>query len=240
MATFFAQMERHIALRSAAFVVAGQADEKFVRWLARHARVLRVGNGTDHIDQPPVRPADDGRTIGFHGNMTWPPNQLTARRLATRFAKRLNRGIEPKFWIDIAGGPICSDLEIRDGENGVRIRGFVKDLRMWFASLSLYVMPMYGGAGIKNKLIEAMAMGVPVLTNELGAEGLEPEARDAVAVVKNDKQLIRAIRVLLNNPERLSAMRQAGRSHAEKHYRWETHRERLHAELRRLKTAGQL
>lgn len=239
MTALFIKRERSIALCSSAFIVAGRADEQFLRFFTPRACILRIGNGTDRVNQPPVEPVDDARTVGFHGNMTWYPNQLTATRLAA-LARRLNPREKPEYVIDIVGGPVCSHLAKYHGKHGVRIRGFVHDLTTWFASLSLYVMPMYAGAGVKNKLIEAMALGVPVVTNELGAEALEEDGRDAVAVVKNDRHLVETIRALLADPQRLSAMRKAGRRHAEKHYRWETHREKLHSELSRLKAAGRL
>lgn len=237
LALHYTRLERRILKGAACFVTTGLADENFLRALVPEANVCRVSNGTDLIRQPAVKPADDGRTIGFHGGMTWEPNRETAEHVSGPIAAELARLSGPQLRIRIAGRPVPVALQARDGIDGVEICGFVDDIQAWLASLTLYVMPMYLGAGIKNKLIEAMAAGIPVLTNARGAEALPAEGRKAIAIAGNDAEIAQATLSLLARPEELARMRKAGRAYALRHFDWTDHRLKLHAEIHRLRIA---
>jgi len=239
LALEYTRLERRITRACPAVIAPSIVDSAFYSRIGATARICVVGNGTAAAESDPVRKADDGRTIGFHGGMAWEPNRLTAVRLATVVARRLN-GESEGCRLRIAGQPVSEELARMDGRHGVEICGFVEDLRDWMASLSLYVMPMYCGAGIKNKLIEAMAMGVPVLTNRLGAEALEQGACACVAVAANDSELVATIPRLLADPDRLAEMRARGRAYAVQHYRWEAQRRTLDDQLHELKARGRL
>jgi glycosyltransferase involved in cell wall biosynthesis len=234
LALHYQALERNILRKAQCFITSGVADERYLKGLCPEANVLRVENGTDFVHRPPVKFRGDGRTIGFHGGMTWEPNRETAERLAGPIAAALARQDGPSLRILIGGRPLPPSLLARHGRNGVEICGFIADLTAWLGSLSLYVMPMRLGGGVKNKLIEAMAAGVPVLTNARGAESLPPEARAAVAIAESDDGIARTIRSLLNNSAELSRMRQAARSYAERNFDWARHRDVLHAVLKRL------
>ena len=233
-------MESIISQYASLFMTTGPADEAYLRKINPHGNFFLVGNGTEMAEQPPVTPNDDGKTIGFHGGMTWEPNRMTAARLSGSIAEELAKISKNQIKIEIAGRPVFPELQRFDGVNNVRVLGFVDDIQSWLSSLSLYVMPMYQGGGVKNKLLEALAAGLPVLTNTLGAEAIPEEDRDFIAVAENDAELVQTIIDLLKKPDRLLAMRAAGRRYAEKNFLWENQQQRLHSELHNLKSTGRL
>ena len=81
-------------------------------------------------------------------------------------------------------------------------------------------MPVTQGSGVKNKLIEAMAAGLPIVTNSLGAEALPKHCREAVMIADGRRELARTIIDLLNDPGRRAALRLAARSAAEREFVW--------------------
>lgn len=238
--TQYRRHEQYILEHTPCFVISGRADEAWLRRLSPAANILRVENGTRLIRQPAVAPAHDGCTIGFHGYMAWEPNHAAADILTGSIARDLAKSPGPTVRIRIAGSDTPRRIQRRDGKNGVEICGFVSDLREWLSSLTLYVMPMVLGAGVKNKLIEALAAGVPVLTNERGAESLPEDCLSAVAIVKDEKDWSSSIRDLLSRPDELSRMRSEGRRSALAQFDWEEHRRKLHDELARLKGENRL
>lgn len=235
---YYRNLEEKIARRAALFLTTGPADEYYLRSLAPQGHIFRIGNGTPLVDDPPISPSDDGKTIGFHGGMTWEPNRMTAERLASFVAPMLAIKLQRNIRVRIAGRPVFSAIERCNGKCGVEILGFVEDLKSWMESLSLYVMPMYQGGGIKNKLIEALAAGLPVITNTLGAEAIPEEDRCILEVVDSDEELVVRICSLLDNPERLYEMRLKGREYALKNFKWEDRRNEFMSELNRLKKEG--
>jgi glycosyltransferase involved in cell wall biosynthesis len=236
----YRSFEKRIANSAGVFVTTGGVDEKYLKRLAPSGNILRVGNGTNLIHQAPVSPRDDGHTIGFHGGMTWEPNRQTALRLARRVAPLLNNGSQSPINLQIVGRPVPAALQALHEKHHVQVHGFVQNLVQWMSQLTLYVMPMYSGGGIKNKLIEALALGIPVITNTLGAEALDDEGRKAVAIADGDAALVSAIRSLLADPQRRAQMRSLGRRYAEQNFRWCDKRNRLRTEFFRLKKAGLL
>lgn len=240
LAIHYGVLERTIGEKAGLFLTTGPADELFLRRLSPAANILRVANGTSFIDEPPVPVRDDERTIGFHGGMNWEPNRMTAERIAGPIAASLDAMKLGPLRIRVAGQPVPPALAVLDARNGVEVCGFVENLREWMSTLSLYVMPMYQGAGVKNKLIEALAMGVPVLTNSLGAEAIPADDRKILEVAESDAELVKLIPRLLSDRTRLRAMRQEGRRYAESHFDWSDHSNKLKTEMNRLKQAGQL
>ena len=240
LAVYFRALERIILKHAACFITTGVADEAYLRTLASEANIFRVGNGTDLIDEPPIVPHGDGLTVGFHGGMTWEPNRYTAARLAGPIAAELAQLGGPSVRIRLAGRPIPENVASQDSVNGVEICGYVDDIRDWLRSLSLYVMPMYLGAGVKNKLIEAMAAGVPVLTNAMGAESLDPKGRRTIAIAEGDASIARTIQKLLASPVELDRMRTEARAYAKKHFNWAESRQSLANELARLRDQGSI
>lgn len=223
----FGLKELKILHRAKCFVTTGPADERFLSRLSPSAPILRIGNGTPLIKEPPLTPKHDGHTIGFHGGMTWEPNRETAKRLSGSIAQRIAQLPGPPIRIRIAGRPMPDQVQTRHGTNGVEIDGFVPDLKNWLSSLTIYVMPMFLGAGIKNKLIEAMAAGLPVLTNRRGAEALCTEGRRAIAIAEGEEKIAIAVRSLLGEPEELQRMRRDARDYAERHFNWAEHQQRF-------------
>jgi glycosyltransferase involved in cell wall biosynthesis len=236
----YQNFERRILGKVSCFVTSGRADEAWLRHLNPTACIIRVDNGTELIELPAVTPRDDGRTVGFHGSMSWEPNHTAANILSGQIARNLAALPGQDIRISIAGRNPHSKIQKRHGRNGVEIIGYVDDLGEWLSTLTLYVMPMVLGAGVKNKLIEALAAGVPVLTNERGAESLPSDCLSAVAIVKSEKEWARRIRDLLSRPDELQRLRREARKCAVMNFNWQEHRQKLHDVFKGLRKEGLL
>jgi glycosyltransferase involved in cell wall biosynthesis len=90
---------------------------------------------------------------------------------------------------------------------------------------------MLQGSGVKNKLIEAMAAGLTVVTNSLGAEALPEEARQGVIIADGEENIANAVIYLLNNPEESLELAKKARVMAEKYFRWEALSQQLMTKL---------
>lgn len=117
----------------------------------------------DHVVRKP-----EGRDILYFGAMSRPENYLSA------------------IWFIENVMPLIQDCHCRfvilgaDGENRLKqyegdsvvVMGFVQDIDPYFAGSMCFVAPLVLGAGIKIKVIEALSSGIPVLTNDIGIEGI--------------------------------------------------------------------
>jgi glycosyltransferase involved in cell wall biosynthesis len=95
---------------------------------------------------------------------------------------------------------------IKLGEkNGVIVTGFVDDVSEYFANPSIFVAPMLSGAGVQNKILQAMAAGCPVVTTTIGAEGIEGITEKEMIVCDDLQVMADKIVWLLNHDDERKA-----------------------------------
>jgi glycosyltransferase involved in cell wall biosynthesis len=146
------------------------------------------------LDGPPV--------AGLIGTAIWPPTGASMRRLVESVWPRVRR-LLPEATLLVAGrGTQSLDLP---PERGVEVLGDIPCSREFFQRLSLLLYPVERGSGMKLKVLEAIASGVPVVTTHAGAEGIE--RGDGVVVEDDQERLVEAAAELLRDPE---ARRQRG------------------------------
>jgi len=223
------RIERWIAERAKVYLITAEADRAHLEKLVPGGPFLRLPNGTALVEHPPVERLGDGRTVGFYGGMAWEPNRSAALFLARDVMPRLRAKV-PDARLRIAGGPPFQALDACGATPGLELVGPMSNPRAFLSQCDVFATPMLQGSGFKNKIIEAMACGMPLVTNELGAEALSPEARAAMLVAEGADGVANAIAALLGDADRRARLGAAARTVAEREYRWDA----LAGEMRRV------
>ena len=105
-------------------------------------------------------------------------------------------------------------------ESCIHFWGRVEDLKEKVQSSLIFVAPIAYGTGIKTKIIEAMAMGMPVITNEIGAEGINAKRDIAFIVRDNEKDIALAIDMLIENRDLCLKIGQNATEYIKKYHSW--------------------
>ena len=134
--------------------------------------------------------------VGFIGTGGWPMTAAAAHRLVDRVWPLVRREV-PNAKLRIAGRRM-DRLGLRAGD-GVEIQGEVRSGAEFMRDVSVLLFPPVGGSGTKVKVLEALASGLPVVTNAIGAEGIAPT--DGVVVAEEDETLARSAVSILRDPE---------------------------------------
>lgn len=133
------------------------------------------------VQQPPrpAAPAAAGARALFLGDYRHRPNAEAAERIAREVFPLVRAAVpEAELWL---AGSSCERIAALGTLPGVRVRGFVPDLATLFAEARLLLAPVWSGGGFRMKGVSALAHGVPVVTNSLGARGcLAPPAARVV------------------------------------------------------------
>ena len=108
-----------------------------------------------------------GKDLLFYGAMNRPENYKSAIWLIENVLPRLDKEYR---LIVVGANPVESLLAYQSDR--VMIKGFVDDVKPYFEKCLCLAAPLLLGAGIKIKILEAMSAGMPVVTNEIGAEGI--------------------------------------------------------------------
>lgn len=131
--------------------------------------LVNLSNGVDStVFTPDERQRVPGRLL-FTGNFDYAPNSEAARHLALEIFPRV-RASWPSATLHIVGRNPPPDVI---GQPGVTATGFVDDIVVYYRSAEVFVCPLLSGAGVKNKILEALSTGLPIVTTSLGVAGIE-------------------------------------------------------------------
>jgi sugar transferase (PEP-CTERM/EpsH1 system associated) len=163
------------------------------------------------------RRADDAFTLVFTGSMSWYPNRHAAISFAREVFPRVRRAL-PSARFYIVGRDPTADVQRLESEIlGVFVTGSVPDVRPYLAKADVVVAPINVGSGTKVKVLEAMAMGKPVVASPEAAEGVSARHGVEICVAGSADQFVSAI-LDLSEPQRREAMGMAARRFVEVHH----------------------
>ena len=160
-----------------------------------------------------VQRESKSKDILFYGAMYREENHMSAMWFIEKVLPLLPEG----YRFVIAGARPLKELLEQQNER-VRVLGFVEDIGPYFSECICLAAPLLLGAGIKVKILEAMSAGVPVLTNEIGIEGIGAEPGKEYLHCVTEKEYADAIQGLLANRKQAEKIGQAGRDYVTKNF----------------------
>ncbi len=116
----------------------------------------------------------------------------------------------------------CSEeieSKYKDVKN-VEFTGRVDDFRSYIKTSKVFLSPIAYGSGIKTKILEAMAMGMPVVTNSIGAEGLDVKDGRELIVKDDYTEIVSAVKELLNNEALRKDLGERGQKFVQQYHDW--------------------
>ncbi len=205
--------------RYQAITTVSEADAAAIRTLRRTPRVHVIQNGVDAERFHPSADAADENVIMFTGAMSYAPNVAAVTHFVNAILPLiLDRRPGARFVI--AGrDPAASVLAL--ASPSVEVTGYVEDMPTTLARAAVIVCPMVSGSGIKNKLLEAMASGRPVVASPLGVEGLPLRESLEVEVARDPETYAARVTALLSDPRRATSVGMAGREAAMRLFSWD-------------------
>ena len=217
-------------------VVISDADRATLLSLQPALEIEVIPNGIELARFRPWDRARDPFTLLFVGNFDYEPNQDAVRVLAQQILPQVRSqapaaklqlvGVNPPAWMRA----LASDH--------IEVTGRVPDVTPYLARATVFVCPLRFGAGLKNKVLEALAMGIPVVATPLSVDGINVRDGDSAIVAPIERFADETVRLLMDESlrERLSFK---GRELIEAQYTWERtadRYERLYDEICTLKS----
>ncbi len=197
-------------------IVTTNDDAQSVHNLVPNAPVTIIPNGVDLEEFTPRPQEPPNRQLIFTGGMDYNVNIDTARHLALDILPHLQPDY-PDIRLTLVGSkPDPSVQELASPT--ITVTGRVPSLATHLHDSLLFVAPMRLGFGIKNKTLEALAAGVPVIGSDRALEGLP----DGIALRANGiDETVTAIRQLLDHPDQRQDLARKGRALIEAHFTWQ-------------------
>lgn len=209
------------------------ADLESVRAGAPELPLISISNG---VDSSRFFPDEAQRIPGrmlFTGNYDYAPNAEAARHLVTQIFP-LIRAAWPAATLQIVGrNPPAAVTDCP----GVIVTGFVDDIAACYRSAEVFVCPLLSGAGVKNKVLEALSSGLPVVTTPLGIEGIEQLEDGRHYLLANDpREIAKQVVAVFQDTALRRSLGQEARSIVIRHHSWAPIADRYFDALRQTAT----
>jgi glycosyltransferase involved in cell wall biosynthesis len=182
--------------------------------LGARARPLVVPLSLDTSLYAPV-PRVSEPVVGVIGSMDWYPSRAAAIRVLTTVWPRI-RAARPDARLIVAGRNSREFLSEHFPVDGAELIGEVDHPRDFFGQVRVLLYPPPRGSGVKIKVLEALAYGVPVVTNAEGYEGIS--CADCLVRAESDDDFVAGVLDVLNDAARADAMAERGRAYLEADY----------------------
>jgi sugar transferase (PEP-CTERM/EpsH1 system associated) len=183
-------------------------------------------NGVDSAYFAPGGAPYEGDTICFVGRMDYYPNQECMYEFCARVLPRI-QARRPQTKLLIVGADPTPAVRKLGALPGVTVTGSVPDVRPFLQASALMVAPLNIARGTQNKILEAMAAGVPVVTSGVAAGGVDAVAQEHFLVANSAEEHSAAVLRILEDRSERDRLAGAGRSRMLSHHDWGRSMQRL-------------
>ncbi|MBD2504388.1 glycosyltransferase family 4 protein [Anabaena azotica] len=212
--------EQKYCSKFSTIVVTTEEDKKQLQQFSPKTEMAIIPNGVD-LGIFPERSTDpQGHKIVFVGAMDNLANIDAVCFFTNQVLPELQK-YYPDTTFDIVGSSPTPEVLALQNQPGITVTGRVPSMVDYLHKATVCVVPMRTGFGIKNKTLEAMAAGVPVVASDRGLEGLAVDTPLAALRANQPAEYVNAITQLFENPQMRSQLSQNGRQLVETEFTWE-------------------
>jgi sugar transferase (PEP-CTERM/EpsH1 system associated) len=214
------EFERELAHQVSENIFCTPLEQKIFQEQIPGASSMVLRNGVD-LDYycPSPESAEPGHLV-FTGVMDYLPNIDGCVFFVEEVMPLLRRRF-PDVRFTIVGSRPTPQVERLATHPGVTVTGFVPDTRDYLRRAAVSVAPLRIARGIQNKVLEALAMGLPVVGTRSATQGIEGEGGVHFALAESAPEQAERIAELLSSPEKARELGARGRRFVEERYDWE-------------------
>ena len=200
-------------------IVMSQEDQKLLQLANPRLKVEVVPNGVDTSLYQPM-PFEEGKpAFVFVGNMNYNPNVDAVRYFVHEILPEIRKKAgEVYFWI-VGVNPRDSVMALA-GDN-VYVTGKVEDVRPYYQRSQVCVVPLRAGGGTRLKILEAMALGRPVVSTSIGCEGLEVTDGKNILIADDPRDFANKVIQVINSKIMREYISNNARQLVETQYNWD-------------------
>jgi glycosyltransferase involved in cell wall biosynthesis len=215
--------ETHVASAFDHLTVVSEVDRRYLP--SRNVTVVPLGVDADVFRPLPAlrRPAP---TVVFSGRLGYAPNADAAVWLVEEILPRIHAA-RPDVQLVLAGADPSAPVRALARRPGVVLTGRVSSMPHALNVATVAVAPLRSGSGMQNKVLEAMACALPVVTTHRAFEGIQGQPGRDLIVADSPTQIADAVVALLADPARAESIGQAARETVRRHHSWEASAARL-------------
>jgi glycosyltransferase involved in cell wall biosynthesis len=209
-----------------ACIVVSIEEQKKLESVCPNTRIVTIYNGVDTEFFRPIHSSEQWPSLVFTGTMRWPENVLAIRYFYTNIYNRIKQSI-PEVRLYVVGRDPTEEICRLSSDTSVIVTGYVVDIRSYVASASVVIAPFVSAVGVKNKVMEAMAMGKSVVTTHAGIQGTDAVPDRDIIVADEPENFALQVINLLNDDKRRREIGNNGRELVKTCHKWEKTAEQM-------------
>jgi glycosyltransferase involved in cell wall biosynthesis len=188
----------------------------------KDAPITVVPIAVDTHELQPVQRSAGSKNILTLGTLHYPPNADGIRWFANEVFP-LVQAREPGATLTIVGkNPPADFFQLQEKyPQSITVTGYVEDLTPYFEKAEVMVIAVRAGGGMRVRILEAFARGMPVVTTTVGLEGIEAVPGEQVLVKDSPPEFAESALELMANPDLAEKIARSGRKLAENKYDWQ-------------------
>ena len=174
----------------------------------KFAKVVPVGVDTDYFAQ--VKRDASSKNILSIATMHWPPNVDSILHFYKDIYPIIKQSIHDSTFT-IGGQNPTPAIQNLGCDDSVHVTGYLDDIRQTAQDCGVFIVPLRSGSGVRIKILNALAMGLPVISTSLGVEGLDVINGEHLIIADTDKAFADAVIRLLNDSKLADELGENGR-----------------------------
>ncbi|RRR69442.1 MAG: glycosyltransferase [Candidatus Viridilinea halotolerans] len=217
--------EARICARFDGMLVVSQPDQAFLELAAAEAGVRLpptaiIPIAIDAQGEPPVQRVAQPRTILSMATMFWPPNVDGVLWFAHEVYPLIKAAVPEAEFAVVGARPPAHVRQLAIGDASINVTGYVADPQPFLEAAAALIVPVRAGGGMRVKILEALARGLPIVSTTIGYEGIALQPGEHLLVGDTPEAFAAAVIELLRHPQRGVQLAAAGRMLAERVYDW--------------------
>lgn len=212
------EYERSVVTNFDLSVLVSPTDKNFLFGNEEQDNVLVCSNGVDLNGLPFSLPVLESKLIVFIGNMRTLQNLDACYYFCENILPLLRQRNNYRFRIV---GSISEELKVKFlNYEGVEVTGRIENIADAVMDASIGVCPMRIGAGVQNKVLEYMALGLPSITTTLGYEGIHAQPNKELLIADSPQEFVLQVEKLISDSHYANAMATHARAFVEQQHEW--------------------
>lgn len=214
------KMERHFLSQADHVLTVSKQDcEAFAEYVDRR-KITVIETGVDVEYFRPDFSAPNSDSMIFTGSMDWLPNEDAISYFAKDILPRLTKSFPNRLLTVVGRSPSARLQALAVKEPGLKITGRVPDIRPYMQNSAVYVVPLRIGGGTRIKIFEAMAMGKPVVSTSIGAEGLPVKHGENILLADTPEEFANSVQLLFRDAALRERIGRSARALVESNHSW--------------------
>jgi glycosyltransferase involved in cell wall biosynthesis len=205
-------------------------------WGLPSEKITTVPMGVDTDKFKPLNLNYNSNNIINLGLARWPPNVDGILHFYNDIYPRVRKAC-PDAHLFIVGSDPPSKIRELGRDDGVTVTGFVEDLDSFLVNTGAFILPLRVGGGVKVRMLNALAMGLPVVSTTLGAEGIAVSHGKDVLLADSPDDFADAVIEVLTNPNQKLSLCKNGPLLVKKKYTWDAIYARLDHVFEKVETS---